>query len=128
MSETTTTTPQSILDMTYEQYHGTKGSWIPTIIIISILLIRYLLSKSIKFQRFVSTTKISIKKKLGYRDDTKYKMGVGFNPISIILQPDLVKPDIVCFFKSGLDNLPSILIRIFVSLLRFFSLQINPKK
>lgn len=79
MSETTTTTttPQSILDMSYEQYHGTKGSWIPTIIIISILLIRTLLSKSIKFQRFVSTTKISIKKKLGYRDDTKYKMGVG---------------------------------------------------
>ena len=77
MSETTTTTPQSILDMTYEQYHGTKGSWAPTIIIISILLIRYLLSKSIKFQRFVSTTKISIKKKLGYRDDAKYQMGVG---------------------------------------------------
>ena len=78
MSETTTTTtPQSILNMTYEQYHGTKGSWIPTIIIISILLIRYLLSKSIKFQRFVSTTKISIKKKLGYRDDAKYQMGVG---------------------------------------------------
>ena len=79
MSETTTTTttPQSILDMSYEQYHGTKGSWIPTIIIISTLLIRYSLSKSIKFQRFVSTTKISIKKKLGYRDDAKYQMGVG---------------------------------------------------
>ena len=55
-------------------------------------------------------------------------MGVGFNPRSITLQPDLLKPDIVCFFKSGLDNLPSILITIFDSLLRFFSLHINPKK
>ena len=54
--------------------------------------------------------------------------GVGFKPKSIILQPDFLKPDIVCSFKSGLDNLPSILITIFVSLLRFFSLQINPKK
>ena len=66
-----------IHEMDYETYHGTKGSWTPTIILVTILIIRHLLQKSIKFQRFVSTQKIQWKKKLGYRDESKYKMGVG---------------------------------------------------
>ena len=80
MSDTTTTTTNNdipINEMTYEQYHGSQGSWIPTLLIFTILLIRYFLSKSIKFQRFVSTQKITLRKRLGYRDETKYEMGVG---------------------------------------------------
>ena len=71
-----TDTP-SIDEMDYETYHGTKGSWTPTIIIITLLSIRYLLQKSIKFQRFVGNQKIIWRKRLGYRDESKYQMGVG---------------------------------------------------
>ena len=64
--------------MTYQAYHGgTEGSWTPTIIVVTILIIRYLLRNSITFQRFVGSQKIYWRKRLGYRDETKYQMGVG---------------------------------------------------
>jgi hypothetical protein len=72
MSEKTT-----IIDkLNYQSYHGgTEGSWTATIIITTILTIRYLLRNSIKFQRFVGSQKIYWRKRLGYRDETKYQTG-----------------------------------------------------
>ena len=66
-----------INEIDYETYHGTKGSWKPTIILLTLLSIRYLYQNSISFQRFISNQKIHWRKRLGYRDDTKYQMGVG---------------------------------------------------
>jgi hypothetical protein len=64
--------------ISYQTYHGgTEGSWTPTILVVTILFIRYLLRNSIKFQRFVGSQKIYWRKRLGYRDKTKYQMGAG---------------------------------------------------
>ncbi|KAL3776616.1 hypothetical protein ACHAWO_012248 [Cyclotella atomus] len=71
MSEST------INQMDYQTYHGTEGSWTPTIILATFLLVRYLLNNSIAFQRFVGNQKIHWRKRLGYRDDSKYQMGAG---------------------------------------------------
>lgn len=73
------TTATSIMDkMNYQTYHGgTEGSWTPTIIVAIILIIRYLLRNSITLQRFIGRQKIYWRKRLGYRDESKYQMGVG---------------------------------------------------
>ena len=73
----TTSTPTSIAEMDYETYHGTKGSWAPTILLLLFLLCRHLLRNSIQVQRFVSNQKIHWRRRLGYRDESKYQMGVG---------------------------------------------------
>mmetsp|Transcript_56603 Transcript_56603/g.120187 ORF Transcript_56603/g.120187 Transcript_56603/m.120187 type:complete len:85 (-) Transcript_56603:419-673(-) len=61
----------------YRTYHGTEGSWAPTLLLIAFLAFRYLSQNSVKFQRFVSNQRIHWRKKLGYRDESKYQMGVG---------------------------------------------------
>ena len=72
-------TATSIDKMTsYQTYHGgAEGSWTPTIIVATILIIRYLLRNSITLQRFIGRQKIYWRKRLGYRDESKYQMGVG---------------------------------------------------
>ena len=70
-------TDAAIDKISYQTYHGTEGSWTPTILILTILTIRYLFHNSIKCQRFVSNQKIYWRKRLGYRDESKYQMGVG---------------------------------------------------
>ena len=67
----------SISEMDYQTYHGTKGSWIPSLILFAILILRYLLQQSIGFQRFVNNQKVHWRKRLGYRDESKYRMGAG---------------------------------------------------
>ena len=61
----------------YQTYFGSEGSWTPTVLIASVLLVRYLHSNSVSFQRFVSQQRIHWRRRLGYRDNTKYQMGVG---------------------------------------------------
>ena len=69
---------EAIDKISYQTYHGgTEGSWTPTIILATLILIRYLLRNSIAFQRLVGSQKIYWRKRLGYRDDTKYQMGAG---------------------------------------------------
>ena len=63
--------------MDYQTYHGTEGSWTPTLLLLAFLALRHLLGNSIKFQRFVSNQRIQWRRRLGHRDDTKYQMGVG---------------------------------------------------
>lgn len=63
--------------MDYQTYHGTEGSWTPTIILAALLFVRYLLNNSISFQRFAGNQKIYWRRRLGYRDDSKYEMGAG---------------------------------------------------
>eukprot|EP00956_Cyclotella_meneghiniana_P042429 scaffold248459_cov84-Cyclotella_meneghiniana.AAC.3 len=63
--------------MDYQTYHGTEGSWAPTIIIATLLIFRNLLNNSVSFQRFVGNQKIYWRRRLGYRDDSKYQMGAG---------------------------------------------------
>mmetsp|Transcript_20595 Transcript_20595/g.44734 ORF Transcript_20595/g.44734 Transcript_20595/m.44734 type:complete len:82 (-) Transcript_20595:369-614(-) len=67
----------SIDKIDFQTYHGTGGSWTPTLVLVAFLTIRHLLRNSIKFQRFVSNQKIHWRKRLGYRDESKYQMGVG---------------------------------------------------
>ena len=67
----------SIDEMDYQTYHGTEGSWTPTLVLLALLAIRYLLKNSVTFQRFVGSQKIMWRKRLGYRDESKYQMGVG---------------------------------------------------
>jgi hypothetical protein len=67
--------PPSEIDS--ETYHDTKGSWIPTLLLLSLLVFRHMLRNSIRFQRFVSNQKIHWRGRLGYRDATKYRMGAG---------------------------------------------------
>lgn len=61
----------------YQTYHETQGSWTPAILLVALFFIKYLFTNSIKFQRFYGTQKIMIRKRMGYRDETKYQMGVG---------------------------------------------------
>mmetsp|Transcript_11797 Transcript_11797/g.16931 ORF Transcript_11797/g.16931 Transcript_11797/m.16931 type:complete len:84 (+) Transcript_11797:208-459(+) len=69
---------ESIDKKSYQAYHGgTEGSWTPAIILFTILLFRYLLRNSISFQRFIGSQKIYWRRRLGYRDETKYQMGAG---------------------------------------------------
>lgn len=67
----------AIDEIDYQTYHGTEGSWTPALILLAFLAIRHLLKNSISFQRFVSNQKIHWRKRLGYRDESKYQMGVG---------------------------------------------------
>ncbi|EJK46390.1 hypothetical protein THAOC_34938 [Thalassiosira oceanica] len=67
----------AIDEIDYQTYFGSEGSWTPTILIASALLVRYLHSNSVSFQRFVSQQRIHWRRRLGYRDNTKYQMGVG---------------------------------------------------
>jgi|EP00970_Alexandrium_tamarense_P019893 hypothetical protein len=76
-SPTMTTAIPPIDQIDYETYHGTKGSWTPTILLLLLLTVRYLMQNSIKFQRFIGNQKIYWRKRLGYRDESKYHMGVG---------------------------------------------------
>ena len=66
-----------INEMDYQTYHGTEGSWTPAVLLATFIITRYLLSESISFQRFVGNQKIYWRRRLGYRDDSKYAMGVG---------------------------------------------------
>lgn len=70
-------TPPSIDEMDYATYHGTEGSWTPTLVLLAILGLRHLLRNSVRFQRFASNQRIHWRKRLGYRDESKYQMGVG---------------------------------------------------
>jgi hypothetical protein len=68
---------ETIDQIDYQTYHGTEGSWAPTIILATFLVARYLLNNSIAFQRFIGNQKIHWRRRLGYRDDSKYQMGAG---------------------------------------------------
>mmetsp|Transcript_6548 Transcript_6548/g.11880 ORF Transcript_6548/g.11880 Transcript_6548/m.11880 type:complete len:81 (+) Transcript_6548:401-643(+) len=67
----------SVNEMNYEAYHETRGSWTLTILLATLFAVRRALRNSIEFQRFTKNQKIYWKNKLGYRDESKYVMGVG---------------------------------------------------
>lgn len=58
-----------------------EGSWIPTIVIILIFTARWFFTSqgdlAVSLRRMMQMRKIETKKKMGLRDDSKYKMGVG---------------------------------------------------
>ena len=69
--------PVFIAEMDYQTYHGTHGSWTPALLLVAFLLCRHLLRNSIQLQRFVNNQRIYWRRRLGYRDESKYQMGVG---------------------------------------------------
>ena len=58
-----------------------EGSWIPTIVIILIFTARWFFTSqgdlAVSLRRMMQMRKIETKKKLGLRDDSKYKHHVG---------------------------------------------------
>mmetsp|Transcript_9109 Transcript_9109/g.13205 ORF Transcript_9109/g.13205 Transcript_9109/m.13205 type:complete len:80 (-) Transcript_9109:116-355(-) len=58
-----------------------EGSWTPTILFVIIGTILWLSfgkgGTPIKFRRWYNIKRVYWRKKLGYRDETKYKMGAG---------------------------------------------------
>ena len=64
-----------------DQPPTTEGSWTPFVLICVVLAARWLASSKsdfpIKFRRWVGKQKVQAKKKLGYRDEEKYKMSAG---------------------------------------------------
>ncbi|KAL7474270.1 hypothetical protein ACHAW6_000248 [Cyclotella cf. meneghiniana] len=63
--------------MDYQTYHGTEGSWLPAIILATYLIACHVSRNYTTAQRFIQNQKIYWRKRLGYRDDSKYQMGVG---------------------------------------------------
>jgi len=57
------------------------GSWIPTIVISVLILVRWIVigngKTPVGFRRWFSMQKIHWKRRLGYRDINKYKMTAG---------------------------------------------------
>ena len=64
-------------EMDYQTYHGTAGSWTPTLVLLACLAAHRLLQDSVRFQRFLSNQKIRWRTRFGFRDESKYQMGVG---------------------------------------------------
>ncbi|KAL7549194.1 hypothetical protein ACHAWF_012460 [Thalassiosira exigua] len=64
-------------EIDYRTYHGSEGSWTPTLVLLAFFAVRHLLRNSVRFQRFASNQKLIWRKRLGYRDESKYRMGVG---------------------------------------------------
>mmetsp|Transcript_5549 Transcript_5549/g.7099 ORF Transcript_5549/g.7099 Transcript_5549/m.7099 type:complete len:84 (+) Transcript_5549:70-321(+) len=60
---------------------GGSGSWTPSLIIVGLFVLKWLISSpsntAVKIRRFAQMKKLQFKKKFGYRDETKYKMGAG---------------------------------------------------
>jgi hypothetical protein len=56
-----------------------EGSWIPLIAIFVLLLLRWLAVGSgnipIRFRRWYTTQRVTMRKKLGYRDESIYRPG-----------------------------------------------------
>jgi len=57
------------------------GSWFPTLIILSIIILRWIFvspnDTAIKIRRWFGMQKVKWRKALGFRDKTKYKMDAG---------------------------------------------------
>mmetsp|Transcript_53613 Transcript_53613/g.160492 ORF Transcript_53613/g.160492 Transcript_53613/m.160492 type:complete len:82 (-) Transcript_53613:1377-1622(-) len=57
------------------------GSWTPTIAIASLLLLRWIVfgkgDTPVRIRRWYNMQRVQWRKKLGYRDDSKYKMKAG---------------------------------------------------
>mmetsp|Transcript_25583 Transcript_25583/g.37965 ORF Transcript_25583/g.37965 Transcript_25583/m.37965 type:complete len:80 (+) Transcript_25583:88-327(+) len=66
---------------TIENEDVLKGSWAPTITVVIILIMRWLITSqgnlAVSLRRMMQMQKLQTKKKLGLRDDSKYKMGAG---------------------------------------------------
>lgn len=58
-----------------------EGSWTPSLILGTVALFVWIAygsgPKPVKFRRWFNTQRVSLRKKLGYRDDTKYNMKAG---------------------------------------------------
>ena len=64
-------------DMDYQTYHGTAGSWTPTLVLLACLAARRLWRNSVQFQRFLNNQRIRWRTRFGFRDESKYQMGAG---------------------------------------------------
>mmetsp|Transcript_22393 Transcript_22393/g.21527 ORF Transcript_22393/g.21527 Transcript_22393/m.21527 type:complete len:80 (-) Transcript_22393:133-372(-) len=57
------------------------GSWIPTLVLLSLLFLRWLVrgegNTPVRLRRWYNMKRIHYKKKWGLRDEKKYKMGAG---------------------------------------------------
>eukprot|EP00978_Attheya_sp_CCMP212_P037011 scaffold171769_cov39-Attheya_sp.AAC.1 len=60
---------------------GGGGSWIPLIVASCVMLLRWLLfgqgGTPVKLRRWFNIQRVSWKKKLGYRDESRYQMSAG---------------------------------------------------
>jgi hypothetical protein len=67
--------------MNREYESRTHGSWLPTLLIVSILLLRWILispnDSAVRIRRWFGMQKVKWRKVLGFRDNSKYKMGAG---------------------------------------------------
>eukprot|EP00979_Chaetoceros_neogracilis_P001956 scaffold349_cov267-Chaetoceros_neogracile.AAC.51 len=66
---------------TTENEETVQGSWVPIIIVLVLLTLRWLLTSqgnvAVSIRRMMQMQKLRTKKKFGLRDDSKYKMGAG---------------------------------------------------
>lgn len=58
-----------------------QGSWLPLLLICFLLVLRWVVYSQgnvpVRLRRWYNTQRLELKKKLGYRDDSRYKMGAG---------------------------------------------------
>mmetsp|Transcript_11350 Transcript_11350/g.17023 ORF Transcript_11350/g.17023 Transcript_11350/m.17023 type:complete len:82 (-) Transcript_11350:174-419(-) len=64
-----------------KEMEQTEGSWMPTIVITLLGLILWLVygkgDRPVRFRRWYNLERLKLKKRLGYRDDSKYAMSAG---------------------------------------------------
>eukprot|EP00559_Dactyliosolen_fragilissimus_P005697 CAMPEP_0184855242 /NCGR_PEP_ID=MMETSP0580-20130426/544_1 /TAXON_ID=1118495 /ORGANISM="Dactyliosolen fragilissimus" /LENGTH=78 /DNA_ID=CAMNT_0027349705 /DNA_START=36 /DNA_END=272 /DNA_ORIENTATION=+ len=67
--------------MTDQDEFHTTGSWTPTILVSIAFALRWIAfgegNLPISIRRWLSMKRVELRKKLGYRDETKYKMSAG---------------------------------------------------
>eukprot|EP00586_Coscinodiscus_wailesii_P014712 CAMPEP_0172498090 /NCGR_PEP_ID=MMETSP1066-20121228/109188_1 /TAXON_ID=671091 /ORGANISM="Coscinodiscus wailesii, Strain CCMP2513" /LENGTH=78 /DNA_ID=CAMNT_0013271219 /DNA_START=91 /DNA_END=327 /DNA_ORIENTATION=- len=67
--------------MTDENTAAQEGSWKPSIIVVAVIILFWLGygqgNVPMRFRRWYNIQRISWKKKLGYRDESNYKMSAG---------------------------------------------------
>jgi len=65
-----------------DEEEGTQqGSWTPMIIVLLLVLIRWIVfgqgSIPVRVRRWYNMKRVKVKKEMGYRDESKYKMKTG---------------------------------------------------
>jgi len=70
-----------ILETNVDEEGSVTGSWAPTLILFLILFIRWIAfgqdNLAVRLRRFCNIQRVRLKKRFGYRDDSKYDMSVG---------------------------------------------------
>ena len=69
------------MPVTTEHASRNHGSWVPTLIVLTVLLMRWILLSpsdvAVSIRRWFGVQKVKWRKTLGLRDNKKYRMGAG---------------------------------------------------